>query len=397
MTSVKTERRRIAVVTGTRADFGLLRPVLSAIAGDPRLELRLIASGMHFSVAHGETIREIVAAGFEIAARVPALPADDSPAAMARSVGVAISGFPDAFAATDPAIVLVLGDRVEMLAAAVSAAYLGIPIAHIHGGDLSWGTVDDAARHAISKFAHVHFAATPLSARRLRGLGEEERRIHVVGAPGLDGILHAPRPDRGALERALGRKLGARYAVLIQHAIPSESSAAGAQMSETLAALRSCELPVEAIYPNSDSGGGAIIAALERCAQTWPELRLHRSLPHAQYLALLEHATVLVGNSSSGVIEAASFELPVVNIGNRQAGRERGANVIDAPPERAAIAAALARASTPSFRATLRGIVNPYGDGRAAPRIAEALATLDLGPTFRLKTGAALLESQRGP
>ncbi|MCA8961668.1 MAG: UDP-N-acetylglucosamine 2-epimerase (hydrolyzing) [Planctomycetes bacterium] len=365
----------VAFVTGTRAEYGLLRPIIDAARATP-VRVSLVVTGAHLSSAHGQTVREIEADGIPIAARVPILGVDDGPAETARSIGRGVIGCTDAFETLDPDLVLLLGDRSETLAAAIAAVATNRWLAHVHGGDRTRGGLDESYRHAITKLAHVHFAATTRSAERLVRMGEDPGSVHVVGAPGLDAIRTLERWGGSEIERRLGFPLPDRFALLIQHSISIDPDAADQQMRATLDALARTGLPVIASAPNSDPGGRRVRAVLE-AATRGSRLRLFDNLDHALFLNLLARATVLVGNSSCGIIEAASFGVPVVDIGERQAGRERAGNVITVDHEEGAIAAALDRAlHDEEFRRVARTVVNPYGDGRAAPRIVEQIARL---------------------
>ena len=375
-------KRAVAVVTGTRAEFGLLAPVMRAIRDHPKLSLEVLAAGMHFVGNRGNTWREIGKAGFRIRARVKAPEPSKSPAWMGEALGEMTKGFSRALSKLRPDWLLVLGDRAEPLAAALAATQLGgIAIAHLHGGEVTGHRLDDQGRRLLSALAHLHLPANPKSAARLRGMGEASWRVQVVGAPGLDAILSARLPSRDGL---LGRyRLKQPYLLLVQHAVPHQASEAARQIRETLRALQRIGLPVLASMPNTDAGGEAALAAL-RSARG---VRVFPNLPHADYLGLLRGAAALVGNSSSGLIEAPAFRTPAVNLGIRQAGRERAANVIDAPHDARAIERAIRRAISPTFRRRLARIRSPYGDGRTAPRVARLLATVPIDDRLLEKTG----------
>jgi len=381
--------RVVGVVTVARSDYGHLRPVLDALADTPGLALRLFVAGTHLSALHGETVRDIEADGWPVAARIETVGADDSPRGVAEMTARAVAGFAAAFSAHRPDLLLVLGDRYEMLAAALAALPFTIPVAHVHGGEISEGAIDNQLRHALTKLAHLHFASAPLHAERIAALGEERWRIHTVGGPGLDRIRTTALLPRDKVAAELGLLDGHPWLIVTFHPATLEAEAAAAQADEVLAALEGLDAAVVLTYPGADTAGRRIIARLEAFAARTPRARLVPHLGDALYLSLLSHADAMVGNSSSGLIEAPSFALPVVNVGSRQAGRLRGANVIDAPPERAAIAAALASALAPGFRAQLRDVPNPYGDGHAAARIAETLRTVTLDGTLVRKRWAA--------
>jgi len=376
-------KRRILAVTGTRAEYGLLKPVLRALQKDSRVDLRLAAAGMHLRPEHGLTVREIVRDGFLVRHRVPLHGA--TPAQLAAAVGRATTAFAAVFNREKPDLVLLLGDRCEVFSAAAAAAYMNLFIAHIHGGDRTRGGVDESARHAVTKLAHFHFPATRRSAARLVKLGENPARVFLSGSPALDDIPEARRWLKDELLRRL--KLPAMdYALFVQHPVTSRPEAAGWETAESLNALAALPLPTVAIHPNNDPGSPAVAAALEAFRRRHPaSFWTFRNLARREYLGLLRHARVLLGNSSSGVIDAASFKVPVVDVGIRQAGREHSTNVIHVEPKAAAIRRGLARALSPAFAHRLRRCRNLYGDGRSGPRIARVLACLPLRPALLQK------------
>ena len=365
--------RTVGVVTGSRAEYGLLRPVMRAIA-DRGLALRVIVAGMHLAPEFGDTVREIEGDGWSIDARVPMTDGRDTPVATARGIGVGITAMSDEFERLGLDAVLVLGDRVEAFAAAVAAAASNRVVAHVHGGDVTRGGFDESMRHAITKLAHIHFAATAASRDRILRLGERADRVFVVGAPGLDSVRTLPTMSVAELAQAVGGRLETPYLVLLQHPVSTTPDSAATEMEDSLAALQGIGCRTVCIYPNSDAGGRRMIEVIER-RRGEPWLAIVANLEHDVYLNLLRHASALVGNSSSGIIEAASFGLPVVNIGPRQQGRERGGNVVDSPASRVAIAGAVQRVLSPDFARVAKAVTNPYGDGRASERIAETLST----------------------
>lgn len=375
--------RRIAVVSGGRADYGLLRPVMAAIRAAPDLDLQLLLTGAHFSARHGATARVAAEDGFPVAAEVDiGLDGDaDTPVAVTRAVGRATIGFADAFERLRPDLVLVLGDRYEILAAAQAAALARIPLAHLHGGEITEGAVDEYIRHAVTKLAQLHFVSTPEHGRRVVQMGEDPDRVFVTGAPGLDEIARLRPLDRAAFEAALpGWRFGPVNLIVTFHPETLSGADPAAQVDELLAGLDTLpQAHVLVTGVNADAGNRAVAARME----AWVALRPGRavmvaSLGQARYLSALALMDAVVGNSSSGLIEAPSFRLPTVNVGDRQGGRLRAASVIDCPCRRAAVAAALARALDPAFRAGLAGLVNPYGDGGAAPRIVSVLRNVGL-------------------
>lgn len=374
-------KRKIAYVTGTRADFGLVLSTLRRIHDHPDLELSLIVTGMHLSTDYGMTVAEVEASGLSIAARIEVEHGSPSGVLMGGNVGLMIRGMVAALAEIRPDIVLVLGDRGEMLAGAIAALHLNIPTAHIHGGERS-GTIDEPVRHAISKLSHLHLVATEESRERLVRMGEMAARIFVVGAPGLDGIDTLGQEDAGPLLTRLGLAQGP-LALLVYHPVVQEAVSAAATAKVVLDVVSVSGLQVLALVPNSDAGGAEIRRVLEDAAGKGG-ITLVPHLKREDFLTLLRHAEVLIGNSSSGIIEAASFGTKVLNIGSRQQLRQRNQNVVDVEPDSETIAAAL-EATLAAPRPSPK---NVYGDGRAGERIAAILATHSLDPALLMKTNA---------
>lgn len=374
--------RRLAVVTTARSDYGIWKPVLAAIAADPALELALVVGGAHLAPAFGRTETAIAADGFAIAERVHFLLASDEPAAIARSMGLATAGFADAFARQAPDLVLVLGDRWETLAAASAAAVLGLPIAHLHGGELTLGAQDDAFRHAITKLSSLHFVATEEYGRRVRQLGEEPWRVVVSGAPGLDAVRAVTPLDRAQLSARLGRPLPDPFLLVTFHPVTTEPAANPAHAAELLAAVAAVAMPALFTYAGADAGGMAINAAIDAHCAAHPDSLVLPALGSAAYFGAMAAARAMVGNSSSGIIEAASFALPVVNVGRRQEGRVRGANVLDCGHPRAEVEAAIRTVLRPEFP---RAVPNPYDRGGATPIIVETCKRVELGSRLAVK------------
>ena len=375
--------RSVGVVTVARSDWGIYRPVLAALARRDEVEVGVFAGGAHLLDRFGGTIAEVEADGYPILERVGFLDDDDSPAGAARALGRGVAAFADAFDRSRPDLLLLLGDRLEMVAAGLAALPLSLPVAHIHGGELTEGAIDDALRHALTKLSHLHFPATEAYGRRIVQLGEEPWRVTVSGAPSLDAVA-AFEPLGDEELTALGVRLE-RPALLVTYHPPTLTpAAASAELEAVLGAVERSGLDVVVTYPGADAGSHAVIERLERYA-AGERVTLVRSLGSAAYLTLLGRVEAMVGNSSSGLIEAASFGLPVVDVGRRQQGRIRPANVIHADGDANVVEAALARALSPEFRRGLEGLVNPYGDGRASERIAERLATVALDDRLLVK------------
>jgi len=372
-------KRKIAILTGSRAEYGLLHPVIKSIKDNPELRLSIIVTGMHLSKEYGFTINEIRKDGFKIDASVDMLLSNDSGEAVAKSIGIGIIGIAQALKQIRPDLLLLLGDRGEPLAGAIAALYLNIPIAHIHGGDtMTGGVIDSSIRHAITKLTHLHFPATEESAERIRKMGEESWRIHTVGAPGLDTILNTELIPEEKLVKKFSLRPGEPLLLAVQHPITTQPENAAREMQITMEAL--CELKIQTIliYPNSDSGGRSMIEVI-KAYEHLPFMHIFKSLPHIEYISLMNIADALVGNSSSGIIEAPSFHLPVVNIGIRQEGRQRASNVIDVTYEKTKIIEAIRTALyDEKFKQEVNKCVNPYGDGKAGIRIAEVLAGIEI-------------------
>lgn len=377
--------RRIAVITGARAEYGILQPVIDRLDYSPNIDARVVVTGMHLSPHHGLTRKDIERDGFRIAATVDMLLSSDTLAGMGKSVGIGIYGLCSELETLAPDVVLVLGDRIEAFAGAVAGLFCGSCVAHIHGGELTQGGVDEYLRHAITKLSHIHFAATELAKQRILHLGEHPEFVFHTGTPGLDALLRYKQFSDEDLSRAIGFTLPERYILVVQHPISTQSDSAAEEMNATLEALREVGLPVILAYPNADAGYSGMADVIRHYeGEDW--LRTYTHFPRDIYANLLRRAAVLVGNSSSGMIDSAAFGVPVVNIGDRQAGRERGANVLDAPPERDEIYQTVKRAlEDTAFIEQARQAVNPYGDGTASLKIAAALETFDPHRAKKLK------------
>jgi UDP-N-acetylglucosamine 2-epimerase (non-hydrolysing)/GDP/UDP-N,N'-diacetylbacillosamine 2-epimerase (hydrolysing) len=362
---------RLAAVTGSRADFGLIRWPLHALSAVPEFTIEVVATGTHLAPSFGMTVKEVEAAGFAIPFRIETILAGDGPVAVSKAIALGVAGFADAWAHARPDLVLLPGDRFEIFAAAQAAFIARIPIIHLCGGDVTNGALDDAMRHAISKMAGLHLVTNARARDRLIRMGEQPERIFVVGSPSLDALSRAPLPDRATVERELGFALRARNLLVTFHPATLDPAPAVTQLDELLAAFDTLGPAVGLIItlPNADAEGRALIARLERFATDRAHVALRASLGHLFYLGLMALVDAVVGNSSSGLYEAPSLGKPTVNIGIRQDGRERASSVIDCPTERGAIGAAIARA----FGLDCRGTVNPYGDGDASRRIVEIL------------------------
>lgn len=374
--------RRVLYLSGTRADFGLMRSTLQHIVATPGLSLQVAVTGMHLSQAHGNTVEEIRATGLPICAEIALDLSTGTASGMALALADCLRGMTQLLSRERPDFLLLLGDRGEMLAGAIAALHLGVPCVHIHGGERS-GTVDEPVRHAITKLSSYHFVATAGSRERLLRMGEDESRIFVTGAPGLDGLNELGVMDRADCSNGLGLADTGPFVLAVFHPVVQQAGQAHAQAVAVLQALQGINLPVVWLAPNADAGSHEILAALDEIPLPAGSQRL-RHAPRALFAAALRHCEALVGNSSAGIIEAAAFGTPVVNIGDRQRLRERTANIVDVPPERAAIEAGL-RAALGHGRWPCD---NHWGDGHAGERIAALLASLPAGPQLLEKVNS---------
>jgi len=378
-------KRNIGVVTVSRSDYGIYYPILKKIQDDPDLRLHLIVAGMHLSPEFGLTVEAIEADGFEIGERVEMLLSSDTPEGIAKSMALGTIGFAQAYARLCPDILVVLGDRFEMHAAALAALPFKIPVAHIHGGETTEGAIDDALRHSMTKLSHLHFVSTQEYARRVVQMGEEPWRVTVSGAPSLDNLHFVKLLKTHELEVKYRLRLNQSQLLVTFHPVTLEYERTEWQVSELLAALDTSEMPVVFTMPNADTSGRIIIRMIKEFVRTHDSAQMVDNLGTQGYFSMMALAAAMVGNSSSGIVEAASFELPVVNVGSRQRGRVRGANVIDVDYERTSVLEGLQRALDPQFRARLRGILNPYGSGGASEKIVEVLKQVHLDDKLVMK------------
>ncbi len=361
-------KRRICVATSGRADYGLLTWPMRDIAAAEGLSLQLLVTGTHLEERLGMTVGQIEADGFTIDAHVPMGLTADDPAGLARSSAACLTRAVEALERLRPDMLMLLGDRFETLALAQAAMLTGVPIAHIGGGDVTEGAIDEGIRHAITKLSHLHLVTHQDAARRVIRMGEAPDLVHVVGNPGLDMLTRAPAMDRGVLEARLGRSLGARNLLVTFHPVTTLPDKGRAELDALLKALEPLtDVTLWITRANADPGGMVVNAALEAFATGRPNVSLHDALGPA-YLPLLSACDAVVGNSSSGLSEAPSVQTPTVDLGLRQAGRLAGPSVIHCDADPAAISAAIARAVS-----GVPGFDNPYGDGQSSARIVEAL------------------------
>jgi UDP-N-acetylglucosamine 2-epimerase (non-hydrolysing)/GDP/UDP-N,N'-diacetylbacillosamine 2-epimerase (hydrolysing) len=377
-------KRKIAVLTTSRADYGHLYWPLRELQNHPDVQLELIVIGAHLSPEFGATVREIEKDGFAISARLECLLSSDSDVGMAKTIGLATLSLADALGAMRPDISLLIADRYEMLAPASVALALRIPVAHIEGGEISEGAIDDAVRNALTKMSHIHFTSTEAARRRIIAMDEEEWRVHRAGAPSLDHLRRSTQLGRAQLESQLGITLQKPAIVVACHPVTiardtvQEGDAVFAALAKIPGQLIFC-------YPNADAGSRELIARTRAFLAERSGSHVFTNLDAVTYWSLLRHADLLLGNSSSGIMETPSLALPAVNVGLRQQGRERARNIIDSEADAAAILSAMEVALRPGFRASLAGMENPYGDGHAAEKIVSVLTTVPLTQSLLMK------------
>jgi UDP-hydrolysing UDP-N-acetyl-D-glucosamine 2-epimerase len=382
-------KRTIAVVTSSRADYGHLYWPLHELSQHPEVDLKLIVLGAHLSPQFGETVREIEKDGFLIAARLECLLSSDTDVGMAKTLGLAVISLADVLAQMRPDLLLLIADRYEMLAPASVALTLRIPVAHIEGGEVSEGAIDDAVRNALTKMSHIHFTSTEGARARVISMGEEPWRVHRAGAPSLDHLRRSRLLGRGELEEKLQVDLTTAPYLVAYHPVTLLRDTT--QEADTLfVALRETDTPIVFCYPNSDAGNHALLERTRNFLAIRKDARLFVNLDPVTYWSLLRDVAMLIGNSSSGIMEAASFSLPVVNIGFRQKGRERARNILDAEPEVLAIRAKITEAASGSFRESLAGMTNPYGDGHAAEKIVQVLTSTPLNEDLIIKRAVSI-------
>ncbi len=377
-------KRKIAVVTTSRADYSHLYWPLHDLSRHPDVELKLIVMGSHLSPEFGATVGEIERDGFEIAARIECLLSSDTDVGMAKTIGVATLSLADCLGQMRPDLLLLIADRYEMLAPASVALALRIPIAHIEGGEVSEGAIDDAVRNALTKMSHIHFTSTFAARDRVIALGEEEWRVHRAGAPSIDHLRRDTLHTREQLEKLLKLDFKAPTAVVAYHPVTIARDTTR-EADELFAAL--LEIPGQILfcYPNADAGSRELIDRAQQFVKQRPDARIFVNLPALTYWSLLRYADFMIGNSSSGIMETPSFALPCVNVGMRQQGRERARNILDAAPNKIDIFAKVAIAKSEAFRQSLEGMENPYGDGHASEKIVSVLTSVPLGEEVLLK------------
>jgi len=376
--------RKIAVVTTSRADYSHLYWLLYDLAGHPDVDLKIIVIGSHLSPEFGNTVQEIEKDGFRIDARIECLLSSDTDVGMAKTIGVATLSLADALGQIRPDLLLLIADRYELLAPASVALALRIPLAHIEGGEISAGAIDDAVRNAITKMSHIHFTGTESARRRVIALGEEEWRVHLAGAPSLDHLRRQTLHTREQLESRLGLDLGQPTMMVVYHPVTLLRDTTG-EADALFTALQKLPEQVVFCYPNVDAGSHALIERTRSFLASHGG-RVFVNLDALTYWSLLRQVEALLGNSSSGIMETPSFALPTVNIGLRQEGRERARNILDSPAEATAILDKVRIARSEEFRKSLEGMTNPYGDGHASGKIVHVLTSVSLGQHLLMKS-----------
>lgn len=366
--------KKICVVTGSRADYGLLRPLMEGVRASPTLDLQLIVTGMHLSPEFGSTVNLIEKDGFRVDRKVETLLSSDTAAGVTKSMGIGLIGFADIFTELKPDLLLVLGDRFEIFVAATAAMVARIPIAHLHGGELTEGAFDDVMRHSITKLSHLHFVAADEYRKRVIQLGEQPDKVFLTGAIGIDNILSLKLLERGELERELGIKFSLRNLLITFHPVTLEHNASLIQLDELLYALESLSnTSLIFTMPNADNESRGLMKKIQNFCLGHSNAHVFTSLGQLNYLSCIKQMDGVIGNSSSGLIEVPSLNKGTVNIGDRQKGRLKASSVIDCDPNRLSIANAIATLYSDEFQSGLKGVSNPYGGGGASNMIVRIL------------------------
>ena len=371
--------RKICVITGTRAEYGLLRWVMQGIKDDADLNLQVIATGMHLSPEFGLTYKAIEADGFEIDRKVEILTSSDTPVGIAKSMGLGMIGFADALNELNPDLIVVLGDRFEIFSAVSAALVARIPVAHLHGGESTEGLIDEAIRHSITKMSHLHFVAAGEYKQRVIQLGEQPERVFLVGGLGIDNIKRLKLLERNTLEVDLGFKFDKRNLLITFHPVTLEKASAVKQMQELLSALAKLE-DTQLIFtmPNADTDGRSLIKMVEQFSSQYPNAHAFTSLGQLRYLSCLAQVDGVVGNSSSGLAEVPSFKKGTINIGDRQRGRLQATSVINCEATQQDISDAIYTLYSPNFQMDLSQVCNPYGEGGASEEIVKIIKSVTL-------------------
>ncbi len=378
--------KKICIATATRAEYGLLKPLIRRVFQDQELELSLLATGSHLSKKHGYTVTEIEKDGFPIARRIPMNLDSTRPEELNRAMAGLQEKAGDFFAEEKPDFLLILGDRYEMLSIAIAAMMCRIPIGHMHGGETTEGAIDEAIRHAITKMSYLHFTSLPEYRKRVIQLGEAPERVFMTGALGVENILHMDFLGKEEIRKLLGVSGSGPYAMVTFHPVTLEAESAENQLNELLEAMKEHkEFDYIVTFANADEGGNRLNEIWQAFAEREPNVRVFASLGVRNYLSALKEAAFVMGNSSSGIIEAPSFQIPVINIGDRQKGRIQAGCTINCPPEKEAIAKAIEKSQQQEFQELLKTVKNPYGDGHTSQRILETVKEYLLEDKIALK------------
>ena len=372
-------KRKICVVTGSRADYGLLRFVMQGIKEDAELVLQVVVTGMHLSSTFGLTYRDIEADGFNIDAKVENLSSSDSPVGIAESMGKGLSGCAEAFSRLQPDLIVVLGDRFEIFAATAAALVAKIPVAHLHGGETTAGAFDEAFRHSITKMSHLHFVAAEEYRQRVIQLGEDPKNVFLVGGLSVDGVKSVNLLSKEELESSLGIKFQSKSLLITFHPVTLEDETSEAQMKELLSALSNLsDTTLIFTMPNADTGGLVLIKMIEQFVKLHHNAHSFISLGQQRYLSCIAHVDGVVGNSSSGLTEVPSFKKGTINIGARQLGRLQALSVINCEPKEEHIKGALTKLFSHEFKSSLATTSNPYGEGGASDLVVNVLRDIQI-------------------
>lgn len=371
----ENEMRKILIMTGSRGEWGYIKPIIRLIESSDDLSYFLCVSNMHLLPEHGTSISEIKKDGAVVGEEIYAALAGSTHASMVKTLGMVLLSITDTLHRERPDIVLLAGDRGEQFITAVAAAHFNIPVAHIQAGEVS-GNIDGLSRNALARFAHMHFASNEDAAKRLIRSGEQEFRVFNVGAPQLDDLVNGRFASELEMIDYFRLERGKPIVILVQHPVTEQAHQAGEQMETTIRAVNTLDVQTVIIYPNNDAGSELIKHKIREMGAL--KFHVFRNVPHSLYAALMKYADVIVGNSSSGIIEAPTFGLPAVNIGRRQEGRFRGENVINVEHDYEQIVTAMKKALDPELKKRLSGMTNPYGDGRASSRIVETLRNIKI-------------------
>ena len=375
--------KKIAILTATRAEYGLLAPVIKKLDMEPEIDVRVVVTGMHLCGEFGMTVNEIRQDGVHIDREIDIRIDSDTPAGISKTMSRALAGFADYFAENKPDALMVLGDRYETLAVCIAAMNERIPIIHLHGGEATLGAVDEAIRNAITKMSYLHFTATEEYRKRVIRMGEAPDRVFMSGAVGVENALGVERMSKDELEQSLGCELGDSFAVLTFHPVTLENNTAQNQIDELIKAMEKYpDITFLCTKANADVDGKIINESLRQCADTHRNVLLYDSLGVRRYLSALSYAEFVIGNSSSGIIEVPSFGIPTINIGDRQKGRIQAESVINCEPLFEDIADAIEKARSLQFRNHIRNISNPYGDGKASDVIVDVTKDFLLNDKF---------------